>query len=586
MAELTIAGLRRAYASGTLTPLAVVNDIFARIDEMGERPIWISLADRDAVRLRASTMDMSLPLAGIPFAVKDNIDVEGLPTTAACPSFAYQPDRSATVVQRLVDAGAIVIGKTNLDQFATGLVGVRSPYGACPNAFDERYIAGGSSSGSALAVVKGLSAFSLGTDTAGSGRVPAAFGGLVGLKPTKGLLSTAGVVPACRSLDCVSVFATTAADAEAVWSVARGADPADAYSREMATGADAAPWLAGPFRFGIPDPAALTFFGDEDSARLFERAAARLEAIGGVRTTIDFAPFRDAAQLLYAGPWVAERFAAVGGFLAQATEGVDPTVSGIIATGAGYSAVDAYRASEQLEALRKRAAVVWRQMDVLLLPTAGTIYTRAEVAADPVRLNTNLGYYTNFVNLLDLAAVAVPSGARPTGVPFGISLIGPAFSDVALLSLAARMMGDPGTESLKLQGCVSVAVVGAHLTGQPLNHQLTSRGARLVRACRTAPCYRLFALPNTTPPKPGLVRVEEQVGRGIELEVWAVPEAEFGSFVAAIPPPLGIGRVQLDSGEWVSGFICEPVGLTGADDITACGGWRRYLTAGDASTKT
>lgn len=584
MAAMTIAGLRHAYASGGLTPLAVADEIFARIDEMGERPIWISLADREEVRRRAATVDMSLPLAGIPFAVKDNIDVAGLPTTAACPSFAYQPVRSATVVQRLVDAGAIVIGKTNLDQFATGLVGVRSPYGACANAFDDRFIAGGSSSGSALALVKGLCAFSLGTDTAGSGRVPAAFGGLIGLKPTKGLLSTTGVVPACRSLDCVSVFAVTADDAEAVWSVARGPDPADAYSREMGTGADAAPWLSGPFRFGVPDAGELTFFGDEDSARLFERAAARLEAIGGVRTTIDFAPFRETAQLLYAGPWVAERFAAVGAFLASSPECVDQTVAGIIATGATYSAVDAYRAAEQLETLRKRASAIWQTMDVLVVPTAGTIYTREAVAAEPVRLNTNLGYYTNFVNLLDLAAVSVPSGARPTGVPFGVSVIGQAFTDCALLDLASRMMGDPGGTTLTPQGCVSVAVVGAHLTGQPLNHQLTSRGARLVRACRTAPCYRLFALPNTTPPKPGLVRVEEQVGRGIEVEVWAVPEATFGGFVAAIPPPLGIGRVQLDSGEWVSGFICEPVGLTGAEDITACGGWRRYLAAGLAET--
>jgi len=579
MPAMTIAGLRCAYAAGTLTPLAVVDEIFARIDELGERPIWISLADREEVRRRAATVDLSLPLAGIPFAVKDNIDVVGLPTTAACPSFAYQPERSSTVVQRLVDAGAIVIGKTNLDQFATGLVGVRSPYGACANAFDDRFIAGGSSSGSALAVVKGLCAFSLGTDTAGSGRVPAAFGGLIGLKPTKGLLSTAGVVPACRSLDCVSVFAVTADDAEAVWSVARGPDPADAYSREMGTGADAAPWLSGPFRFGVPDAGELTFFGDEDSARLFERAAARLEAIGGVRTTIDFAPFRETAQLLYAGPWVAERYAAVGAFLASSPEGVDQTVAGIIATGAAYSAVDAYRAAEQLETLRKRASAIWRTMDVLVVPTAGTIYTREAVAAEPVGLNTNLGYYTNFVNLLDLAAVSVPSGARPTGVPFGVSVIGQAFTDRALLDLASRMMGDPGGTTLKQQGCVSVAVVGAHLTGQPLNHQLVERGARLVRACRTSPVYRLYALPESVPPKPGLVRTQTQVGEGIAVEVWSVPEDRFGGFVAAIPPPLGIGRIELDTGEWVSGFICEPIALVGAEDITAFGGWRAYRTS-------
>jgi allophanate hydrolase len=572
----TIAALRGQYRSGQRTPASVVDEIFARIDAEGLAPIWISLADRDQAGRRAKEIDLSLPLAGVPFAVKDNIDVEGMATTAGCPSFAYRAQRSATVVARLVDAGAILIGKTNLDQFATGLVGMRSPYGACSSVFDERFVSGGSSSGSAVAVAKGLCAFSLGTDTAGSGRVPAAFNNLVGLKPTRGLLSTVGVVPACRSLDCVSIFATTACDAALVWQAAQGPDSGDPYSRTAPAGGGAAPWLAGPFRFGTPADAALEFFGDEQARRLFWRASECLEALGGIRVTIDFTPFLDAAALLYAGPWVAERFAAVGDFLAGEPADVDPIVGGIIRSSAKYSAADAYRAAYRLQALKVDAAREWAVMDVMLLPTTGTIFTKAAVESDPVGLNTKLGYYTNFVNLMDLAAMALPAGFRADGLPLGVSLIGPAFSDAALLALGERFLDEPAVDSLQMPGCISVAVVGAHLTGQPLNHQLTERGARLVRSCRTSTDYRLFALRDTKPRKPGLVRDPHFTGAGIEVEIWAVPEDRFGGFVAAVLPPLAIGNVRLDTGEWVKGFVCEPLAVPGAEEITHFGGWRQY----------
>jgi allophanate hydrolase len=556
---------------------AAIERIFDAIEAEGLHPVWIALADRDAAIQRARDVDPALPLAGVPFAVKDNIDVAGMPTTAGCPAYSYLPERTATVVQRLLDAGAVLIGKTNLDQFATGLVGVRSPYGACSSVFDQRYISGGSSSGSAVAVAKGLVAFALGTDTAGSGRIPAAFNDIVGLKPTRGLLSTAGVVPACRSLDCVSIFAGSAAGAERVWRVAQGFDAADPFSRTADPGWGAAPWVPGPFRFGVPRDEELAFFGDDESARLYRTAIARMEAVGGTRVMIDFAPFREAAALLYSGPWVAERYAAVGAFVASHVDDVHPVVGSIIRLAASKSAADAYRGMYRLEELKRAAAAQWAGIDVMLLPTAGTIYTKDAVQADPIQLNTNLGYYTNFVNLMDLAAVAVPAGFRRDGLPFGVSLVGPAFSDAALLALASRYAGGAAPAPGEAPGCIHVAVVGAHLTGEPLNRQLTERGARLVQSCRTSPEYRFYALANTTPPKPGLVREPGFEGPGIALEIWAVPSNHFGSFVAGVPAPLGIGSVQLDTGEWVKGFICEPAALAGAAEITQFGGWKNYL---------
>jgi len=531
-------------------------------------PVWISM-----VPARAS--EGKGPLAGMTFAIKDNIDLAGLPTTAGCPAFAYQPERSAFVVQRLMDAGAVPIGKTNMDQFATGLVGTRSPYGACSCVFDERYISGGSSAGSAVAVARGLVDFSLGTDTAGSGRVPAAFNNLVGLKPTRGLLSTSGVVPACRSLDCVSIFAKDCDVARRVWNAACGFDVDDPFSRVIGAGQDAAPWLGGAFRLGVPSREHLEFFGDEVAEGLYQKALVDLEKLGGERVEIDYSIFREAAALLYAGPWVAERLAAIREFVECHEDEMNPVVREIILGARKYSAVDAFEADYKLRELRRRSEAEWRKMDVMVLPTTGTIYTHEAVAAEPIKLNTNLGYYTDFVNLLDLAAVAVPAGFRTNGLPFGISFIGPAFTDEALLALADyyhRRVVPRGPT-----GCVTVAVVGAHLSGQTLNWQLVERGARLIKTCRTAAGYRLFALEGTVPPKPGLVRDSRFSGSGIEVEVWAVPENLFGGFMAAVPAPLGIGSATLDNGEVVKCFICEGCAIEGATEITAFGGWRNYL---------
>jgi len=581
--QLDLASLRDTYRSGAAKPTAVIESVYAAIQRGPLKPVWISLVNRDASLARARELERDematvLPLYGVPFAVKDNIDVAGAATTAGCPAYGYRPKAHAPVIQALIDAGAIPVGKTNLDQFATGLVGTRSPHGACSSVYDSRYISGGSSSGSAVAVASGQAAFALGTDTAGSGRVPAAFNNLVGLKPTRGLLSTNGVVPACRSLDCVSIFARTCHEAHTVWLAARGFDPADPYAREPRPGEGAAPWAGGSFRFGVPPAGQLEFFGDEEAAALYARALDGLERIGGIKVEIDFALFRAAAELLYAGPWVAERLAAIEPFLEAHAADMNPVVRDIIAGARRYTAVDAFKAEYRLRELRRQTEREWARIDLLALPTTGTIYTHEAVAADPVRLNTNLGYYTNFVNLLDLAAVAVPAGFHANGLPFGISLIGPAFTDEGLLAVAGRFEGSqPPVDLDGPPGCIPLAVVGAHLGGQPLNSQLTARGARLLKTCRTAPGYRLYHLHGTQPPKPGLVRDDSFVGPGIEVEVWAVPADRLGSFVAAVPAPLGIGSATLDSGEVVKSFICEPGALHNAVEITRHGGWRVYL---------
>jgi allophanate hydrolase len=559
----------------------MITAVYDRLESEPLNPVWIALVPREAALARAREVESGadLPLGGMTFAVKDNIDVAGMPTTAGCPAYAYNPSSSATVVTLLQEAGAILIGKTNMDQFATGLVGTRSPFGACSCVFDERYISGGSSSGSAVAVAKGLVTFALGTDTAGSGRVPAAFNNLIGLKPTRGLLSTSGVVPACRTLDCVSILARTAREAHAVWRAARGFDPGDPFSRTPGLGEDAAPWLNGPFRFGVPSREQLEFFGDTEAEALYGEALRKVQQMGGEKVEIDFSVFRRAADLLYAGPWVAERLAAIRTFLRDHAEGMNPVVRGIIAGGERYSAVDAFEAEYRLQDLRRAAGEQWSTINVLVLPTTGTIYTHEQIASDPVKMNTNLGFYTNFVNLLDLAAVATPAGFRPSGLPFGISFIGPAFSDEALTALADRYLGAT-TQLLKAEpGCVDVAVVGAHLSGQPLNWQLIQRGARLKRTCRTASGYRLYALEGAKPAKPGLVREEKFAGPGIEVEVWAMPIDQFGSFVADVPPPLGIGNATLDNGESVKCFLCEPCAISGAVEITGFRSWRAYLAS-------
>ncbi len=593
-ATFDLSSLRRAYTDGTVTPAEVIEEALRRADDVRFPNVWIEKTSRDRLlemtRALPPRPDDKLPLYGVPFAIKDNIDLAGTRTTAGCPDFAYLPPESATVVKRLIAAGALPIGKTNLDQFATGLVGTRSPYGACQSVFDARYISGGSSSGSAVAVAAGMVTFALGTDTAGSGRVPAAFNHIVGHKPTRGLLSNHGVVPACRSLDCVSLFAGSCHDAQSVLDVATDVDPADPYSRSRPKTGRSIPDV---FRFGVLSRAQREFFGDTEAGALYESAIARLRDGGGEPVEFDYAPFTQVAALLYAGPWVAERRWALGEFFNQHADSLHPVVRKIIGGASKYDAVAAFDGQYRLQTLSQTIREIWRKLDVLLLPTTGTTYRIEAVLADPVQLNTNLGHYTNFVNLLDLAALALPAGFRPAnGLPFGITLVGPAFSDDALLALGARyhcaLGGNIGVTPAKIaeqplprvknEG-VLLAVVGAHLRGQPLNHQLTSRRARFVRRTRTAPGYRLYALANTQPPKPGLRRVAEKLPQGIEIEVWALDEAGFGSFVAEIPPPLGIGTLELEDGSSVKGFLCEPIGLEGARDITEFGGWLAYRQA-------
>ncbi|MGI4826704.1 MAG: allophanate hydrolase [Janthinobacterium lividum] len=599
---MDIARLEREFTAGTITPLDVIRDVYGRIEQSGVHPVWISLVPRAQAEARArelATQDRTkLPLFGIPFAVKDNIDVAGLPTTAGCPAFAYTPAASATVVTRLEAAGAILIGKTNMDQFATGLVGTRSPYGIPASVFNPEYISGGSSSGSAVAVASGLVSFSLGTDTAGSGRVPAMFNNLVGVKPTRGLVSAHGVVPACRTLDCVSIFAETTGDAARVLAVAGGFDPLDAYSRKPLPGTGAAPWAPSQFgpgsvRVGVLKQADREFFGDPHNGLLYEQAIETLKALGAEVQELNLSPFFAAAALLYQGPWVAERYAAIASFLKHHAAEMDPTVAKIIMGAAGFTAVQAFEAQYKLETLRRDTAVTWEHVDVLLLPTAPRTFTIAEIEAAPIERNSQLGTYTNFVNLLDLAAVAVPAGMRPDGLPFGVSLIAPAFTDTALLSLADKLQRALNTtlggsnRSLNTtpvlplpaipHGCQLMTVVGAHLSGQPLNWQLTSRGGRLLRKCRTHPDYRFYALKNTTPPKPGLVWSPGFAGPGVEVEVWALPADTAGSFVEGVPQPLAIGTLRLEDGTLAQGFLVEPAAVADATEITHFGGWRAYL---------
>lgn len=584
----TLAGLSAHYASGGAV-LDVAREALVRREAL-DAAVWISKIPTATILAHAAALDSApdaraLPLFGVPFAVKDNIDCADIRTTAGCPAFAYTPPEDAPVVANMLAAGAILMGKTNLDQFATGLVGTRSPYGAPRCVFDRRYISGGSSSGSAVAVASGAVAFALGTDTAGSGRVPAAFNNIVGLKPTRGRLSVRGVVPACRSLDCVSIFANTAVEAAQVATIAGQYDAADPYARPAVMARS----LPDRFRFGALAAADRNFLGNDQCVRLYDEAVARLQALGGEAVAFDYGPFREAAALLYSGAWVAERTAAIEAFLANHAEAMDPTVHKIIAGGRALSAVDAFRGQYRLADCRRRAEVEWAKMDVMVLPTAATQYTVDEVAADPIGANANLGLYTNWVNLLDACGVAVPSGFKTDGLPFGITLLAPAFQEPALTGLAQRFHAAAGTgmgvsrapvpafhESHTDDCLVDLFVVGAHLTGMPLHKDLTALNAVFGGEVRTAPEYRLYALAQTVPAKPGMVRIPGG-GGAVTGEVWRLSPEAFGAFVVKIPAPLGIGKIVLEDGRSVSGFLCEPFALVGARDITNFGGWRAYL---------
>ena len=576
---LGVEDLLRDYASGARRPREVLEEV-AQTAADGDPATWIHPPDPEALAARVAHLERraddgeSLPLFGIPVAVKDNIDVAGMPTTAGCPAYAYEPTVSAPVVAALEDAGAVIVGKTNLDQFATGLVGTRSPYGTPRNAVAPAHIPGGSSSGSASAVAAGLVPIALGTDTAGSGRVPAAMQGLVGPKPTRGLLPLTGIVPACRSLDTVSVFGRSVADAWAGFEVLRTA-PADVWTRPASERRLAPAQDPSTLRAAIPDADTLDGL-DPEAAAAFERHHKALAALGVTVTEVSFRPFLDVAELLYGGPWLAERLVATNDLLREDPDALDPVVRSIIEPAQRIRAVDVFRAQDRLTVLRAKVAAALEGVDVLVVPSVPMAPTIDEVAASPVAVNSRLGTFTNFVNLLDMAAIAVPGGRRGDGVPVGFTLVGRAGSDRGLAALAAACLEEPvelGRDE-EPDG-VDLAVVGAHLAGQPLHHQLTDVAARLVATTITAATYRLFALAGASPAKPGLAR--DPAGASIEVEVYRLSRAAFGAFVDAVPPPLAIGSVELADGTWVNGFVCETGGLDGAEEITRFGGWRSYL---------
>jgi allophanate hydrolase len=592
----TLRSIVQAHRDGSSKPEDTIAATYQRIRAYDDPAVFISL--RDEADARADARELAgrdgseLPLFGVPVAVKDNVDVAGLPTTAACPAYAYMPNKDATAVALLRAAGAVIIGKTNLDQFATGLVGTRSPYGIPRNTLDRRLIPGGSSSGSAVAVAAGLVPIALGTDTAGSGRMPAMLNNIVGLKPSMGLISTTGVVPACRTLDCVSVFSLTVDDAMTVLRVIGRPDPTDAYSRRRPIG----PVGAFPrrLRLGVPPEAQLQFFGDTRSAAAYRAAVQSLAELGAQTVEFDIQPYYETARLLYEGPWVAERYLTTRRLIETNPDALHPVTREITMAGKISSAADTFAAFYRLEASKRIHERTFDSIDVMVLPTAPTVYTVDEVLANPIELNSRLGTYTNFVNLLDMCGLAVPAALHDDGTPFGITLlargghdavlaaIGRAFharSGLPLGALGVAQPPLPETAPTPMPDEIEIAVVGAHLSGMALNGELQNLGGRLLDATQTAPDYRLHALNGTVPPKPGMLRVAAGAGTKIAVETWALSAAGFGQFVAAIPAPLSIGTVKLADGREVKGFLVEPAALEGARDISEYGGWRAYVSA-------
>ncbi|MCP3724041.1 allophanate hydrolase [Paraburkholderia sp. CNPSo 3272] len=594
--DLRLSTLRSAYRDGRLTPRKLVAELLGKANALNpEFNLFIHILTESEVAPYLDWLEQQdfarLPLYGVPFAIKDNIDLAGVQTTAACPDFAYTPAESATLVSQLISLGAIPIGKTNLDQFATGLNGTRSPYGKCRNSVHPDYPSGGSSAGSSLAVALGVASFALGTDTAGSGRVPAALNNLIGLKPTRGILSTAGVVPACRTLDCVTYFTATAGEASELLSLTAQTDARDAYSRKNPQWNSASAFgKPKSFRFGVPGR--LEFAGCDESPELFARARTRLEAAGGEAVEIDFEPFVEAAKLLYQGPWVAERYSVVGELMSATPDAVLPVIRDVLARAPGATAVELFRAQYRLQALKAPCDAVVNSLDFVLTPTYPRPVTLAELEEDPIGPNSLLGYYTNFMNLLDYAAVATPTAFMKNGLPWGVTVFGRAFTDQYLLGVADVLQTASGIESVggsrpepsarrvTANDRIRIAVCGAHMQGLPLNKDLVARGARRMQVTHTAAHYRLAALPASTDGtrRPGLWRVAGN-GSKVALEVWEMPSVELGSFIATVPSPLVLGKVELSDGSWVTGFLCEPYGVQSGTDISEYGGWRAWLAS-------
>ncbi|QWW71451.1 allophanate hydrolase [Rhizobium sp. WYJ-E13] len=594
--SLDLSTLSSAYAAGTLTPTRVINAIYDRIAARGEDHVWTYLVSRETALATAEALEAEgydgRPLWGIPFSVKDCNDIVGLPTTNALKEGAYIATSSGQALDRIFDAGAILIGKTNMDQFGIGLVGMRTPYGACSSVFDDRFISGGSSSGSGVSVAAGLSSFSIANDAAGSGRVPAGFNNIVGIKPTPGLVSNACVSGGgcVKTIETLAIFSLTVEDGMSVLRLIAGYDPSYPFSRPEA---DAVPLIPAPapprFRFGVPADKALRFFGDTEAERLFGEAMARLTAMGGEKVEVDFAPFEETQRILYEGPWISERALSLDSVLEKHGESIHPVTRQILSKSTNFTAGDTFAAIHRIAELKRDTRALWNDIAVLLVPTTPTIYTKEEIAANPIQLNSNLGIYTNFVNLMGLCGIAVPNGFRRDGLPLGVTFLAPGFNEARAAGIAAsfhRATGlklgkfdnpypEPADASLP-DGYREIAVVGAHLSGMPLNHELTQRSGLFRRAARTSGDYRLFALNGTAPPKPGLVR-DVSSGAPIDVEVWALPVADFGDFIDRIPAPLGVGKLSLEDGSLVTGFLCEAIAVKEQPDITAYGGWRRYV---------
>lgn len=588
---LTLNGLAQAYAQGA-TSQDVIRQVYARIREVSDPGIFISLRSEAEVLQEAAALgprNTSQPLWGVPFAVKDNIDVAGLPTTAACPAWEYQPESDAFVVGLLRKAGAIIIGKTNLDQFATGLVGIRTPYGAPKNAIDPALVPGGSSCGSAVAVAQGIVSFALGTDTAGSGRVPAALNNIVGLKPSLGAWSARGSVPACRSIETISVFALNVEDAYRVYSIGAVYDPLDHYSKAITTGPIFTPRKG--LKIGIPDNKSIRFFGDDTQAASFNANVQKLRDDYHDIIPIDFTPLYDIANMLYEGAWVAERHSVIESLMGKNPDAILPVTRQIIGKAEKLSATDAFRGFYRLQELKRKVEPLLSNLDMLAVPTIPTFYTVSDLETDPITPNSNLGTYTNFVNLLDMCALAVPTVPRTDGRPGSITFLAMSGQDALLASVSGGLESNgrhalgatewPLTEREKTAelpaGYVKLAVCGAHLSGLPLNHQITSRGGYLLQATHSAPQYKFYALSGESVLRPGMIRTQEPQKQGIALEVWAMPLSRLGDFMQGIPAPLGLGKVILASGEAVCGFICEATGAIGGTDITELADWKRYL---------
>ncbi|MBX2847675.1 MAG: allophanate hydrolase [Acidiferrobacterales bacterium] len=597
---LDIASLLNAYRDEQLTPNQVIDYVLQKSEQFTQRNIWIRQLTKQEIKpyldsLEKRTID-ELPLYGIPFAIKDNIDLANITTTAACPSFAYTPSEHAFIVEQLIDAGAIPIGKTNLDQFATGLVGTRSPepWGPCGNSFNADYISGGSSAGSAVAVALGLASFSLGTDTAGSGRVPAMLNNLYGHKPSRGLFSMSGVVPACRSLDCPSIFALSAEDAKQVFNVAARFDETDCYARANSY-SNSHRYFGKPSsapKVAVPLSENLEFFDNQDGKILFDKAVKTWQSLGADIHPLDISPLLEAAKLLYEGPWVSERYAAIEDLMQTTPDKVHPVVRDIVKQAEDKTSIETFQYEYKMQEYRMLAKQIFKQFDFLMTPTAPSTYTIEQVLKDPITLNSNMGYYTNYMNLLDLCGVAVPAGFMSNQLPFGVTFIAPAMQDQKLLSYAhlwqktcnrstgAIAANPPLSDPFEVdfQENIEVAVCGAHLSGMPLNWQLTERRATLIKTSKTSQNYTMVALAGGPPERPGLFRNSKN-GHSIEIEIWSMPSAELGSFLANIPAPLGLGKLETQSGDWVTGFICEEHGADAATDISHYGSWRSYLNS-------